>query len=59
VSASVLVRDISFLEFDLNPAFAGGVFHAPITVGIPDDGVAASAENLTSAREQRGCAIAG
>ncbi len=25
----------------------------------PDDGVAASAQNLTSAREQRGCAIAG
>ena len=42
--------DISFLELDLNPTFAGGVFHIPITVGISDDGVAASAQSFTSAR---------
>jgi hypothetical protein len=53
-----VANTLSFLELDLNPAFAGGDFHIPIMVGISHDGVAAS-QNVTSAREQRGCAIAG
>ena len=53
-----VANTLSFLELDLNPAFAGGDFHIPIMVGISDDDVSAS-QNVTSAREQRGCAIAG
>ncbi len=48
------------LELDLTPAFSQrGFSHVSYTiiVGISDDGVAASSQNLTSSRNSAGCAI--
>jgi hypothetical protein len=57
-----LSRTSHSLELDLTSAFSQRCFsHASYTiiVGISDDGVAASSQNLTPSRNSTGCAIVG